>query len=136
MAGRIGRRPTPPGRYRPLAAAYRLYQDQSVATQRLESLFLTGESDITIAAVLHMSRHTIRAYRKMFFDIDAVPPKLLAAQYVPLFGALDQFARWKYAAKSGGLDVLLELWKHEVKENGDDKSENDHSRVSSGFNMR
>ena len=112
LAGLVGKRNNPTGYYRPIQAAHSLYKAHSPDKYRLEALLLTGESDMTIASVLHMSRHTIRAYRKIFYDIDSAPKMKLQAYYA-MPGRLNQYDRWKYVAVKGGLDVLLHIWKFE-----------------------
>ena len=99
---------------RAISVAYMLYMTSRPLTHRIEALILTGESDITIAEVLQMSRHTIRAYRKLFFDTDAVSRDYLNQCYGNRLRPLDQHERWKCMALEGGLKLLLVLWKHEA----------------------
>ena len=105
---------------RAISVAYMLYMTSRPLTHRLEALILTGESDITIAEVLEMSRHTIRAYRKLFFDTDAVSRDYLNQRYGNCLRRLDQHERWKCMAL-GGLKQLLVLWKHEAEHVGGDR---------------
>ena len=102
------------GIHRFLDAAHKLYLARSTQTHRLEALILTKESDRTIAQVLHLHPRLVRAYRKMFFDVDVLPPVLLRGRYSCLGRPLDQYERWEQAAIEGGLAMLQEIWQYEA----------------------
>ncbi len=118
LAELLHKRTSRPSAYRSIKAAHKLYMARVPTTYRMDALILTGESDITIAAILHTSRHTVRAYRKIFCDTDSVSRMLLQGVYAYLSGPLDQFERWKYAALKGGLEGLFELWEFESESQG------------------
>lgn len=109
--------------FQAISVAYRLHMTSSPRAHQLEALILTGESDITIAELLEMSRQTVQAYRKLFFDTDAVLRDYLNQRYGNRLRPMDRYERWKCMAHEGGLKMLLALWKHEA-ENADGDREN------------
>ncbi len=107
--------------FQAISVAYRLHMTSSPRAHQLEALILTGESDITIAEVLEMSRQTVQAYRKLFFDTDAVLRDYLNQRYGNRLRPMDRYERWKCMAHMGGLKPLLALWKHEAENAGGDR---------------
>ena len=105
---------SPTGIHRFWRAANTLYSARSPQTHRLEALLLTKESDGTIAQVLHLNPRLVRAYRKMFFDVDVLPPVLLRGRYSCLGRPLDQYERWEQGAIEGGLAMLQGIWQYEA----------------------